>query len=282
MYMETTIWEEENLIEPPKKLENSGETVPLDITTLINRKFAINEWKDIINQKISGIYKITNKTNGKYYIGSSKDIIGSQGRFNCHLRYLVGNYHDNDHFQKAWNKYGKENFLFEIIEIVDEENLLTREQYYFDTIADKDQVYNISFVAGRCEMTNEIRLKISKSKLGKSYHTKEGIEKQRLAVSGKNSYWYNKSRTRSQNPNWKGGVTHPHCMDCNAIISYNKKRCVKCNNLLNKKQFDPSFIKELQELYTKEGYKTALKFANNQGVTSPGLFYRLIKEPLAC
>ena len=61
----------------------------------------------------SGIYKITNLKNGKFYIGSSKDI---ERRWWEHTNELDKNIHINKKLQNAWNFYGKDNFKFEIIE----------------------------------------------------------------------------------------------------------------------------------------------------------------------
>lgn len=92
----------------------------------------------------SGIYKITNLKNGKFYIGSSKDI---EFRWGEHKKHLNGNYHINKKLQNAWNFYGKENFEFTIVELVsnDETFLLEREQFYFDIFKPyiKEIGYNI-------------------------------------------------------------------------------------------------------------------------------------------
>ena len=61
----------------------------------------------------SGIYKITNTINDKYYIGSSKDI---KSRFRSHKCVLKANKSASIILQNAVNKYGLENFLFEVIE----------------------------------------------------------------------------------------------------------------------------------------------------------------------
>jgi len=81
--------------------------------------------------KISGIYKIVNKVNGKYYIGSSKNI---KRRWSGHKVKLNKNEHFNSHLQNSWNKYGKENFEFLIVEKVSEEKRIETEQKYLNEI----------------------------------------------------------------------------------------------------------------------------------------------------
>lgn len=75
-----------------------------------------------------GIYKIENLINGKVYIGQTKEKF--QRRYWLHRWQLRNNSHDNTHLQRAWNKYGEENFSFEIIEILTEDKLNEREKYW--------------------------------------------------------------------------------------------------------------------------------------------------------
>jgi group I intron endonuclease len=63
---------------------------------------------------LSGIYSITHKESGRKYIGSSVDIAR---RWNSHRSSLNRGVHENAYLQNAWNKYGSEAFLFEVIEI---------------------------------------------------------------------------------------------------------------------------------------------------------------------
>jgi len=99
-------------------------------------------------EKISGIYKILNIINNKFYIGSSYNI---DIRWNDHKRELRNNRHTNNRLQNAWNKYGEKAFEFSIIEKVSRKNLTKREQFWFNKLKpyEKEIGYNISFIAGR-------------------------------------------------------------------------------------------------------------------------------------
>ena len=116
-------------------------------------------------EKISGIYKIVNKINSKYYVGSAKVICN---RWWTHKSKLRKNKHSNEHLQSAWNKYGENNFVFEFIEPTSKEKLTTTEQGYLDIAkTEKDKCYNKSFIADRIEYTDDVRKKMSNSSKGK-------------------------------------------------------------------------------------------------------------------
>lgn len=95
---------------------------------------------------LSGIYVIRNQINGKVYVGSSKDIYT---RWTRHRHDLKRNIHCNVVLQRAWNKYGEDNFIFEIQELVDNKNLFDREQYWYDfyNSASNEYGYNLSPIA---------------------------------------------------------------------------------------------------------------------------------------
>lgn len=122
--------------------------------------------------KISGIYKIVNKINNKYYVGSSGDIFGHSGRgrkYN-HFWLLRHNQHKNTHLQNAFNKYGENSFELVVIEQVESTQLLIVEQKYLDIAKnEQDKCYNISFIAGKVEMTPEVRQKISQANKGENH-----------------------------------------------------------------------------------------------------------------
>lgn len=67
--------------------------------------------------KICGIYGIRNVVNGKWYVGQSVDV--DKREYN-HFLELNHNRHFNIHLQRAFNKYGKDNFEFRILEKIEE------------------------------------------------------------------------------------------------------------------------------------------------------------------
>jgi group I intron endonuclease len=86
--------------------------------------------KEIVHFK-SGIYKITNLVNQKFYIGSSVNLYN---RFHTHSTKLKTQVHTSKHLQASYNKYGKDNFIFEVIEYCKKEILVEREQWFLDTL----------------------------------------------------------------------------------------------------------------------------------------------------
>ncbi len=80
----------------------------------------------------TGVYKITNILNKKFYIGSSSDSI--KDRWSDHRSDLLLNKHSNTHLQRAYNKYGKKAFIFEVLEVCEPSICIEKEQYYLDTL----------------------------------------------------------------------------------------------------------------------------------------------------
>lgn len=99
-----------------------------------------------------GIYKITNKTNNKCYIGQSVDI---EQRWSKHLSTFRGNATPDYKIYRAFAKYGINNFTFEVIEECEEALLDEREIYWINYYNSFNQGYNMSLGGKACNGTND-------------------------------------------------------------------------------------------------------------------------------
>jgi len=95
------------------------------------------------NQKIIGVYKISNTLSGRYYIGYSTNI---NKRFTVHRSKLKQNCHDNIFLQRAYNLDGEDKFIYEIIHICDtEEEAKEIELQYLTDLTIRNIIYNLNF-----------------------------------------------------------------------------------------------------------------------------------------
>lgn len=145
---------------------------------------------------MKGIYQIRNLVNGKVYIGSTTESF--KRRWFHHESCLKNGTHKNKHLQSAYNKYGKENFVFEVMETL-EDAILEREQYYLDTI---DNKYNINLRA-----TSGVHL------------TSEELAKRNASIKRSN----NPKRFKPGNKPWNKGIPHSEDMR-NKLRKAAKKR----------------------------------------------------------
>lgn len=159
-----------------------------------------------------GIYRIRNLVNDKCYYGSSKEI---EKRWNRHKNELRNNKHNNSILQRAWNKYGSDNIIFEIVEICEEEELIDLEQQYLN----KNPAYNIGkYASGGDNITkNPNRSEIVNSIVNaiKTRYSKMS-DQEKKDVYG---------RSLDKNPSWKGGISMCYCKICGIKISQNAEYC---------------------------------------------------------
>lgn len=160
------------------------------------------------------IYQIVNKRNGKKYIGST---VNPNKRKARHFRELENQNHHSIALQRAWNKYGEENFYFEIFERVNE-NLREREQELIN-----EGEYNIS--AEACG-----------GNLIKNHPNKEQIENRKVEGFRK---WVNSlseeerkkkyGRIGKVNGNWKNGkYEEKTTCECGNKKDWYAETCMEC------------------------------------------------------
>jgi group I intron endonuclease len=130
------------------------------------------------SQKISGIYIITNLTTGKHYVGRS---VNCYERFSKHKSVLRKGVHDNKHIQSAWNLYGGDDFIFEVLEESEPIFLPSLENYWCNLLNSHNRNYGYNTEPtspyGKIASSKETIEKIRKSNTGKkvSDETKEKL-----------------------------------------------------------------------------------------------------------
>ena len=241
----------------------------------------------------SGIYKITNKVNGKIYIGSSIDI---KSRWRKHQSQLRHNKHGNSHLQRAWNKYGEENFTFETLEYVqDKYKLILCEQKWFDKEKPYEATigYNICPTAGSSlgvKHTDEMKAKVSKAVKGRKLSTearknialakmgeknpmygyaysKEQRKQMSVRTTGERNPFYGTKHTKEtrekMSKNSKGKNSGPKTKEHIDKITKSATETKRKNSALNKE-----IVLEMRRLREEEGWrytKIAKKFSTTVG-----------------
>lgn len=133
---------------------------------------------------MTGIYMIKNNINEKIYIGKALNV---EDRWKYgHINPLNKNKHGNNHLQNSWNKYGKNNFDFSIIEQCNEKELNGREKYWINHYKsfDPQYGYNKTFGGDGIIPTKQTRKKISD------------------AIKGENNPFYGKNHSEEQKKKW--------------------------------------------------------------------------------
>lgn len=88
-----------------------------------------------------GIYAIVCNPTGKVYVGQSKNI---KVRKTQHLGKLLIGKHYNTYFQNAFNKYGRSNFSFKVLENCKPEELTAREAYWIRKYKSNDSEFGFN------------------------------------------------------------------------------------------------------------------------------------------
>lgn len=223
-----------------------------------------------MNTIYSNIYVFTNKINNKKYVGQS---INPKERYKQHIK---DSKNDNLLFHNAINKYGIDNFDFEIIEKdVSIEEIGCREMFWIKELnSKKPNGYNLTD-GGEGTIgyshTEEAKIKMSCMKKGKftHYQTQETRDKISMANKGtkpsdfciKRAIETNKGRSISEE-------TKKKISDSSKGVKKSPKHVEKVRKaLLNRKEEDK-----------KKSYAKAVKTKRNNGVEFGKHFLELSDE----
>lgn len=141
----------------------------------------ILDWNYYKNK--AGIYSITNLSNKKTYIGQSLNIYG---RYYGHSgRLAVGKDHCT-YLQNAYNKYGKDNFIFSPILVCEKEELERYEMSLIKLYKTQDRQFGYNITPGGKTLSGKDHPMFGK-KLSQEH--KDKISK---AATGDKNCWYGK------------------------------------------------------------------------------------------
>lgn len=132
------------------------------------------------NANKSGVYRIINRKTGRIYIGSAKIF---KSRYYQHIGSLRKGTHHNKFLQNDFNKCSSEDFLFEVIEVVNGSTIERRnkEQIHLNEnfLLGPNICYNnakktvvVDFVKKRGPLSEEVKQKLSNSLKGRKVWNK--------------------------------------------------------------------------------------------------------------
>lgn len=174
--------------------------------------------KALTEHKISGIYAIRNRIDGKMYIGKAYDI---HRRIIEHVHKLTKkDKNENPYLTNAWHKYGKLNFEYFVVEAcAGEEEVAKRELYWmkvFDTL-NHQKGYNLRSDSDSKMIVHELTRKKISERLKKEW--KDGIRAQHASKLSKN--WKITPERKKQQAKIMTGILTKWCYKVNdEILSY--------------------------------------------------------------
>lgn len=147
------------------------------------------------------VYQIVNVINCKRYVGSSVNV---DERWKVHLRCLRKGIHVSSKLQRAWNKYGEDNFFFIILEYCDVSERNYIEQYWINDLDSYHNGYNCVPKVGspansvpwnyRKRLTKKHKQNLSIAHKGKIF-TKERNQRISESLKGENNHFFGKKHS---------------------------------------------------------------------------------------
>lgn len=200
----------------------------------------------------SGIYKIINNINGKFYLGGTLEV---QARFNRHKNQLSKGCHHSKHLQRSWDKHGPSNFQFLIVQQfknISEEQLKNVQQKYLDELKPWDNKigYNMSKTSDGGDLVSYHPDRQSICQKHRDYwaEMKRSMDQIKYKQFCKQKY----SFPRDKNPNWKGGISKFTCLCGKVMNNCGQSTCNTCRDRSKDKN---SFFGKKHSQQTKDRIK---------------------------
>lgn len=198
----------------------------------------------------TGVYEILNTITNERYIGSasrvgkSNSLSGFYVRFDKHKLLLKNNKHYNIHLQRSYNKYGENNFNFNVLSICPPEYCIKLEQWFLDNLKPEYNIRKIADSNKGIKFTAEHKEKLSKSiknslknKVDNSYRKRIGETLKITKLNKKNPY---KRTEQGLIDNREKRRNHPHIAKLDSekvkdikIMLKNKETMKTCANKYN-------------------------------------------------
>lgn len=118
---------------------------------------------DISYKGKSGIYKLIHLKRNVFYIGSAVCIYT---RLHNHYSQLKKRTHCNNIIQRIYNKYGKDNLSWEVLELCDKSRLIELEQYHIDKLRPELNICKYAQNTLGYKHSEKTKLKLSKMRKG--------------------------------------------------------------------------------------------------------------------
>ena len=194
-----------------------------------------------------GIYKIENLTNHKVYVGQSVHI---ERRWTEHCqpssKSLVG---------KVIQKYGKENFSFQILEECQIEQLNQKEKYYIEfynsvvpngyNIMEFHDGYQIGYSIDKDTLSNIVSEIQNTEETFQAIAEKYSISTRTITRINQGYTYHNEDLVYPLRK--QINLPDSYCIDCGCKIGKQSIRCKKCNDIYQRKveRPDREYLKQL-------------------------------------
>jgi group I intron endonuclease len=140
----------------------------------------------------TGTYEIVCTVTGRRYVGSCSASRGVEYRWKTHLRDLRAGRHHSQKLQRAWDKYGEDEFVFALIQECPPEDCRAAEQRLLDAVALDETLNCAPLATGGGTMSGrkhspETRAKMAEAARSRApqKHTPETKAKMSAARAGK-------------------------------------------------------------------------------------------------